>query len=127
VGSVLAEAEQDMEKRYRLRSRGYDLAKVGCRVSELLGGDPGAVWRKGRYRVAVKAWSLFCYWEVRELGTPMSLLARKLEIPIAPVSQSAARGRSIGEGKPPFDMTPRYFLPRSLICQTFQPPLQGMS
>ena len=37
VGGVLASAEEDMEKRYALRSRGYNLESVTSRVSEVLG------------------------------------------------------------------------------------------
>jgi putative transposase len=99
VGSVLAATEEAMEKRYSLRSRGYDLEKVALRVSEVLGTDPGVVWRKGRYRHAVEARSLLCYWAVRELGTPMSLLARKFGISIPAVSKSVARGRTIVDAR----------------------------
>ncbi len=66
VGRVLADAEEAMEKRYALRSRGIDLAKAASRVSEVLGVGPQAVWAKGRYRHAVEARSLFCYWAVSE-------------------------------------------------------------
>jgi putative transposase len=99
VGSVLAAAEEAMEQRYLLRARGYDLAKVALRVSEVLGTGPKAVWRKGKYRDAVEARSLFCYWAVRELGTPMSLLAREFGISIPAVSKSVARGRTIADAK----------------------------
>ena len=97
VDSVLAAAEEAMEKRYALRARGYDLEKVASRVSEVLGA--GAVWTKGKYRHAVEARSLFCYWAVSELGTPMSLLGRKFGISIPAVSKSVARGRTIAETK----------------------------
>jgi hypothetical protein len=53
VGSVLAAAEEAVEKRYSLRMRGYDLEKVALGVSEVLGAEPAAVWKKGRYRDAV--------------------------------------------------------------------------
>jgi putative transposase len=97
VDSVLAAAEEAMEKRYALRARGYDLEKVASRVSEVLGA--GAVWTKGKYRHAVEARSLFCYWTVSELGTPMSLLGRKFGISIPAVSKSVTRGRTIAETK----------------------------
>jgi putative transposase len=99
VGSVLAAAQEAMEKRYELQVLGYDLEKVALRVSEVLGAGAGAAWTKGKYRDAVEARSLFCYWALRELGTPMSLLARKLGISIPAVSKSVARGRTIAEAK----------------------------
>jgi len=97
VGSVLAAAQEAMEKHYSLRARGYDLERIALRVSEVLETEPGAVWRKGRYRQAVEARSLFCYWAVRELGAPMSVLARKLGISIPAVSKSVDRGQAISK------------------------------
>jgi len=99
VDRVLAAAEEAMEKRYELRSHGFSLEKVASRVSEVMRAGPGAVWIKGRYRGAVEARSLFCYWAVRELGAPMSVLARKLGISIPAVSKSVARGRTIADVK----------------------------
>ena len=97
VGSVLGAAEEEMEKRYWLRAHGYDLEKVGLRVSEVMTVGPEAVWRKGRYRHVVEARSLFCYWAVRELGVAMSSLAGKLRISIPAVSKSVLRGQRIAE------------------------------
>jgi putative transposase len=97
VGSVLAAAEEDMQKRYWLRAHGYDLEKVRLRVSAVLGVEVGAVWMKGRYRHVVEARSLFCYWAVRELGVAMALLAGKLGISIPAVSKSVLRGQRIAE------------------------------
>jgi putative transposase len=99
VSRVLGSAEEAMEKRYALRSRGFDLTKTASRVSEVLGVGPDAVWTKGRYRRTVEARSLFCYWAVRELGVPMSLLGRKLGISIPAVSKSVIRGQTIAEEK----------------------------
>jgi len=42
---------------------------------------------------------LLCCWAVRELGVPMSSLARKLKISIPSVTDSVARGRRIAEEK----------------------------
>jgi len=99
VSSVLARAEEEMERRYRLSVRGVDLAAVVARVTEVLGARKGAVWVRGKYREAVEARSLFCYWAVQELGTPLSVLARDLKISIPAVSKSVTRGRTIAEAK----------------------------
>jgi putative transposase len=99
VGRVLASAEETMEKRFALRSGGFDLGSVASRVSEVLGVKPETVWAKGKYRRIVEARSLMCYWAVRELGVPMSSLARKLGISIPSVSESVSRGRRIAEEK----------------------------
>jgi len=97
VGRVLAWAEESMEKRYALRGRGVDLARVASRVSEVLGLKREEVWAEGKYRRTVEARSLLCYWAVRELVVPMSSLARRLGISIPSVSESVSRGRRITE------------------------------
>lgn len=97
VGRVLASAEETMERRYALRSRGFDLERVASRVSEVLGIKSEEVWAKGKYRRIVEARSLLCYWGVRELGISMSSLARKLGISIPSVSESVTRGQKIAE------------------------------
>ena len=99
VDRVLASAEEKMEKRYRLRTGGFDLERVASRVSEVLGVKPEAVWAKGKYRRIVEARSLLCYWSVRELGVSMSSLSRKLGISIPSVSESVARGQRIAEDR----------------------------
>jgi len=99
VGRVLASAEEAMEKRYALRSGGLNLEGVAVRVSEVLGLKPEEIWAAGKYRRIVEARSLLCYWAVRELGVPMSSLARKLGISIPSVSDSVTRGQRIVEAK----------------------------
>jgi len=99
VERVLASAEEAMEKRFALRSRGFDLERVASRVSQALKVKPEEVWAEGKYRRIVEARSLLCYWAVRELGVSMSSLARKLKISIPSVSDSVARGRRIAEKK----------------------------
>ncbi len=99
VSRILASAEEAMEKRYALRSRGMDLDGVAARVSELMGLKPEEVWAAGKYRRIVKARSLLCYWAVRELGIPMSFLARKLGMSVPSVGDSVIRGKKIVEGK----------------------------
>jgi hypothetical protein len=99
VGRVLASAEEAMERRYALRARGVDLALIASRVSEVLGVKQEEVWAEGKYRWIVETRSLLCYWAVRELGVPMSSLARKLGKSIPSVSESVTRGRRIAEAR----------------------------
>jgi hypothetical protein len=66
--SVLDEAKERLEERYRLQAQGYDLEKVTIRVSSELGIDPEQVWAAGKHKITVKARSLMCYWAVRRLG-----------------------------------------------------------
>jgi putative transposase len=99
VGRVLTSAEEAMEKRYALRARGVTLDFIASRVSRVLGVKPEEVWAEGKYRRIVEARSLLCYWAVRELGVPMSSLARKLKVSIPSVTDTVARGRRIAEEK----------------------------
>jgi REP element-mobilizing transposase RayT len=99
VSRVLASAEEKMEKRYALRARGFDLEKVASRVSEVLEVEVEDIWAKGRYRHVVDARSLFCYWSVRELGIPMSVLARRLGISTPAISKSVIRGQNIAKAR----------------------------
>ena len=68
----------------------------GRRV-DLTGG--GLLRSAGKYRRVVEARSFLCYWAVRELGVPMSSLARKLGISIPSVSDSVTRGQRIADAK----------------------------
>jgi putative transposase len=88
-----------MEKRYSLRSAGFDLDRVASRVSAVLGVKPEEVWAKGKSRRIVEARSLLCYWTVRELGMPMSSLSRRLGISVPSVSESVTRGKRIAEAR----------------------------
>ena len=95
VGRVLASAEEEMERRYALKASGMDLDKIADRISKELNIKKEDIYAKGRYRRIVEARSLLCYWAVRELGIPMSALARKLGISITSISVSVSRGRMI--------------------------------
>jgi REP element-mobilizing transposase RayT len=97
VESVLASANEAMERKYDLQSRGFTLDKVTARVAEVLGVKPEDVWASGRYRHIVESRSLLCYWSVRELGITMSSLARKLQISVPAVSKSVIRGEKLAK------------------------------
>jgi hypothetical protein len=95
--SVLDEAQERLEERYRLQAQGYELDKVAIRVSSELGIDPEQVWRSGKHRLTVKARSLFCYWAVRKLGFSATELSVKLGLSQPSVSISVKRGEKIAK------------------------------
>ena len=97
--SVLVSAIEAMERKYDLQSRGFTLDKAAARVAEVSGMKPQDVWTAGRYRHIVEARSLLCYWAVREMGIPMSSLARKLKISVSAVSKSAIRGEKLAKDR----------------------------
>ena len=99
VESILASANEAMERKYDLESRGFTLDKAAARVAEVLGMKPEDVWAAGRYRHIVEARSLLCYWAARELGITMSSLAHKLKISVPAVSKSAMRGEKLAKDR----------------------------
>ena len=97
--SVLDEAKERLEERYRLQAQGYDLEKVTIRVSSELGIAPDQVWSAGKHQITVKARSLLCYWAVRKLGYSATELSRKLGVSQPSVSISVKRGEKIAKAR----------------------------
>lgn len=95
VFHVLSEAEEAFERRYELKSLGYDLDRVAARVAGIYGIKREDIFLKGKQRKRVKARSLFCYWAVRELGYSLTELARRLRISVPAVGYSVERGEMI--------------------------------
>jgi len=97
VGTVLAESNEQLKRKYHLKAKGFDLKSVAERVSELTGIDKSQIFLPGKERNRVRARSLFCYWAVRELGISMSDLSKRLELSMVGISQSVKRGEMTAE------------------------------
>jgi len=95
VERVLKAADEFLERKYQLKSQGYDIDKLADRVAEIFSIKPEEIFQPGKQPVKVKARSLLCYWAVRELGFTMADLAPKLNISQPAVSMSARRGERI--------------------------------
>jgi len=95
--SVLDEARERLEERYRLQAQGYDLDKITIRVSSKLGIEPDQVWAFGKHPLTVRARSLLCYWAVRKLGLSATELSKKLGVSQPSVSISVKRGEKIAK------------------------------
>jgi hypothetical protein len=95
VERVLKAADESLERKYQLKSQGYNLDKLADRVAEIFSIKPQEIFQLGKQPLKVKARSLFCYWAVRELGLTMADLAPKLNISQPAVSISARRGERI--------------------------------
>jgi len=80
VEKVLKAADESLERKYQLKSQGYNIDKLADRVAEIFSIKPEEIFWPGRQAVKVKARSLFCYWAVRKLGLTMADLAPKLNI-----------------------------------------------
>ncbi len=95
VERVLKAADESLERKYQLKSQGYDIDKLADRVAEIFTIKPEEIFQPGKQPVKVKARSLFCYWAVRELGFTTADLAPKLNISQPAVSISAQRGERL--------------------------------
>ena len=95
VERVLRSANEALDRKYDLKSKGYNIEKLSDRVAKILSISPEDIFQPGKQPVKVKARSLFCYWAVRELGFTMADLAPKLNISQPAVSMSARRGERI--------------------------------
>ena len=68
VKKVLAQAKENFEHKYRLKSKGLNFENVQRRVAKLLDLKPEQVLAIGKYKKTVAARSLLCFWATRELG-----------------------------------------------------------
>jgi REP element-mobilizing transposase RayT len=98
VLEVLRVSEERLERKYRLKSQGYDVERLARYVGSLFEMEPEEILSPGKYRQAVKARSVFCYWAVRELGESATALARRLGLTQPAVSISVKRGETIIKG-----------------------------
>lgn len=99
VDQALAQAQEQIEKKYILQANGYDLDKVASRVSKVMGLELPEIWAQGRERKRVEARSLLCYWAVREVGLTMTQLSKRLQLSLSAVSLAVKRGEHIAQEK----------------------------
>ena len=97
VETVLKASQDEFDRRYLLKSRGYDFDTVVDRVAKVLGINRSEVLSSGRQPLKVQARSLLCFWASRELGMSMVQLSKRLKISQPTVSQSATRGEKIAK------------------------------
>ena len=95
VDDVLRHAEEEMNRRDRLRIAGYGLEELAGDVADKFDIDPARIFEAGKYPRIVQARSLFCYWAVRELGLTATALAKKLQLSQPAVSMAVKRGEKI--------------------------------
>jgi len=78
VEGTLREAEENLERRTRLRSRGVDLPMLIRRVAHLCHLSAGSLYGSVKIPQLVRARSLVCWWATRDLGCTAQLVARTL-------------------------------------------------
>jgi REP element-mobilizing transposase RayT len=97
VETVLKAAQEDLERKYKLKAEGYSFDWLVRRVARQLELEPKDVLAPGKYVQSVKARSLLCYWGTRELGMTTVELAKRLNLAQPTVSQAVIRGQKIAE------------------------------
>ena len=97
VTSILAEANEKLDRYYDIKKQGYTIETVEKRVIEIFGVEKDVIYSKGRRKIQVAARSLLCYWAVRELGLTATELAKRLEMTQPAVSYAVIRGEQIAK------------------------------
>jgi putative transposase len=95
VENILAQAEENLERKYRLEAEGYDFNMVVDRVAHLMRLKREEVLSPGKYKKVVEARSVICYWAVRELGISQGVLAQKFGITQPAISMAVKRGKQV--------------------------------
>ena len=97
VESVLKAANEQLEKRYQLKSSGFDLPQVAAKVAALTNIPVEMVWEKSRRPQVVKARDLICYWANLELGISITSLAKQFERSQSTMSVAVRRGEKLAK------------------------------
>jgi hypothetical protein len=95
VESVLSQAKEAFEEKYRLMAEGGDVDGIAERVAEIVGIPPSEIWRPGKHPQRVLARDLLCYWATSRLGTTQAWLSTKLGLSQPAISLSVERGRQV--------------------------------
>jgi chromosomal replication initiation ATPase DnaA len=94
---LLLEANEQLDRHYKLRSLGYSFEKVGHRVAALYDLPFDEICQKGRRQVQVEARDLLCYWAVRELKMSCTEVATRLGMSQPGVGYAVDRGKKVAE------------------------------
>jgi len=95
VKKVLAQAKENFERKYHLKSNGFNFKKVLGRVAELSVLNLSRYWPSGNIKKTAAARSLLCFWATSELGISQSELGQKLKISQPAVSLAVKRGEQL--------------------------------
>ena len=95
VMAVLSEANERMDRRYELKSRGVTVESLEQRVLKLYQIGKEELYSKSRQKVRAEARSVLCYWAVRELGLEGTSLAKRLNMSQPGVAYAIKKGEKI--------------------------------
>jgi len=94
---VLEEADERYDRRYKLKSLGYDISRVERKVIELCHIEKEDLYSGSRKKPISEARSLFCFWCVRELGESMTSMAKLLGLTQPAVGYAVDRGEGLAK------------------------------
>ncbi|OGS23672.1 MAG: hypothetical protein A2314_05080 [Elusimicrobia bacterium RIFOXYB2_FULL_50_12] len=92
VENVLKAAEKEIETKSRLKMDGWNIERLGKRISELFSVDIKDLQRKVRQKNKSDAKAVFAFWARRELGIASSELGEFLSCSRAGLTQLINRG-----------------------------------
>jgi REP element-mobilizing transposase RayT len=95
VEKVLAQQQEQFERRYWLKAQGYDIDRVVTKAAEVFNLESEQICKPGNQPLRVKARSLVCYWAVRELGLSGPSVGKLLGIGQPAVSRAVVRGEKL--------------------------------
>ena len=95
VENVLSRASEQMERRYRLKSKGWTLSKITQRVSEIFGIEEKQVVVAGKQPQRVRARSVLACWAIRDLGLSATEVGKYLGLSKSAVSRAVTRGQQL--------------------------------
>jgi REP-associated tyrosine transposase len=95
VMNILSEANERMDRRSELKSRGYTIEKLEQRVLGFYQIEREELYSKSRQKVRSEARSVFCYCAVRELGVEGTYMAKRLKMSQPGVAYAIVRGERI--------------------------------
>ncbi len=104
VDSVLADAQEAMNKRYVLSAKGVQIEDIISVVSDVIHVNPNSLIGPSKDRQIVKGRALVCFWAVRELGLSMTKVSEYLKIAVPTVSVAVKKGEQIAKDGG-FDLT----------------------
>ena len=99
VESVLKAAQENLDRKSKIRALGYDFDWLVGRVLGLFDLTFNELLTGGKQRKMVQARSVLCYWATRELGMSAVAISKKLNIASSTASESAMRGKQIVENQ----------------------------
>jgi intracellular sulfur oxidation DsrE/DsrF family protein len=99
VLDVLSQAEQKLNRRYRLKTMGIDFSFVEKEVLTRCGISRDELYSGGRQKNRAAAKALLCFWSVRELGMSQTELSELLHMTQPGVAVAVARGEKLVKEK----------------------------